>query len=82
VGRNHRNPNGVVTVLLKEFFPGLFNGRKEPSWTWKHYVAAPDTPDQDGVEYDNCLERVVKTFWVCFFLLHQTPYLILEKFID
>jgi hypothetical protein len=69
VGRNHRNPNGVVTVLLKEFFPGLvnFNGRTEPSWTWKHYIAAPDTPDQDGVEYDNCLERVVKTFWVCFF---------------
>jgi hypothetical protein len=69
---DRRNSNGVVIVLLKEFFPGLitFIGRTEPPWTWKHYVAAPDTPDQDGVEYDNCLARVEETFWVCFFI-HQ-----------
>jgi hypothetical protein len=51
-------------MLLKEFFPVLvnFNGRTEPPGTWKHYVAAPDTPNQDGLEYDNCLERVEETF--------------------
>jgi hypothetical protein len=55
-------------VLLKECFPDLvrFNGRTEPPWTWKHYATAPDTPDQDGVEYENCLERVEETFWVIF----------------
>jgi hypothetical protein len=42
-----RNPNGIVTVLLKEFFLGLvnFNERTEPPWTWKHYAVVPDTPD-------------------------------------
>jgi hypothetical protein len=57
-------------VHLKEFFPGLvtFNGRTEPPWTWKHYVAASDTLDQDGVECANCLGRVEETFWVCFFI--------------
>jgi hypothetical protein len=68
-GGNCRIPNGVVTVLLMEFFPGVvtFNGRTEPPWTWKHYVAELNTPDQDGVEYANCLERVEEIFWVCFF---------------
>jgi hypothetical protein len=75
-------------MLLKEFFPVLvnFNGRTEPPGTWKHYVAAPDTPNQDGLEYDNCLERVEETFWVCFFSFSffaiSTPYLIPEKFVD
>jgi hypothetical protein len=60
VGGKRRNPNGVVTVLLKEVFPGLvtFNGRTESPWTWKHYAVTPDTPNQDEVECDNCLERV------------------------
>jgi hypothetical protein len=54
---DRRNPKCVVTVLIKEFFRSLVT-----------YVAAPDTPNQDGVEYDNCLERVEETFWLCFFI--------------
>ncbi|PUZ42522.1 hypothetical protein GQ55_9G589200 [Panicum hallii var. hallii] len=67
-GGKRRNPNGVVTVILKECFPGLvnFNGRTEPPWTWEHYAAAPDAPDEDGVEYSNCLERVEERFWQYF----------------
>jgi hypothetical protein len=58
-GGERRNPNGIVTVLLKEFSPGLFNfnGRTKPPRTWKHYAAAPDTHDQDEVEYNNCLDQ-------------------------
>jgi hypothetical protein len=62
-------------VLLKEFFLGLvnFNERTEPPWTWKHYAAAPDIPDQDGVEYENYLVRVEETFWVCIFFAISIP---------
>jgi hypothetical protein len=59
-------------VILKECFPGLvnFNGRTEPPWTWEHYAAAPDAPDEDGVE-----ER----FWV--FLLSLSSYFELELYL-
>jgi hypothetical protein len=80
-GGKRRNPNGVVTVILKECFPGLvnFNGRTEPPWTWEHYAAAPDAPDEDGVEYSNCLERVEERFWV--FLLSLSSYFELELYL-
>jgi hypothetical protein len=71
-----RNPNGDVTMLLKEFFSGLvnFNGRTEPLWTWKHSVTVLDTPDQDRVEHDNCLEPVEETFWVFFCYINPLAY--------
>jgi hypothetical protein len=71
-GKKRRNPSGVVTLLLKECFPGLvnYNGRIEPPWTWEHYAAAPDAPDEHGVEYNNCLERVEERFWVIFCYLY------------
>jgi hypothetical protein len=33
----------------------------------------PGTPDEDEVEYDNCLERVEETFWVSFFFCYINP---------
>jgi hypothetical protein len=59
-GGQCRAPNGVITVILKENYPGLveFNGRNVYPKTWKHFAAAPDAPDEDGVQYENRLERV------------------------
>jgi hypothetical protein len=48
----------VITVILKENYPGLveFNGRNVYLKTWKHFAAALDAPDDDGVQYENRLE--------------------------
>ena len=77
-----KKSNGVITVILKEYFPGLVNykGRVEPPWTWEHYAAAPDAPDEYGVEYNSCLERVEETFWVIFAI--YVPHPIILMFID
>jgi hypothetical protein len=67
-GKQHRDPNGVITVILNENYPSLvkFNGRSVYPKTWKHFGAAPDAPNQDGVQYENRLEWVEETFWVFF----------------
>jgi hypothetical protein len=74
-GKQHRAPNGVITVILKENYPGLveFNGRNVYPKTWKHFAAALDALN-NGVQYENCLEQVEETFWVFFCYLYPLVY--------
>jgi len=49
-GDHARHVNGILGLLIKEKFPGLvqFGGTVEPTYTWAHYAAVPDTTDPDG----------------------------------
>lgn len=68
-GGNIRVPTGILTVLIKHFFPGIvnFKGRDEPAWSWKHYRIAPDDPESAILNrLPSRLHRVEEDFWVCF----------------
>ena len=62
---NGRKPNGIITVLLKEFWPGLFCPRpdRDPEMrvlatTWAHYEAA------SCGDYGTAAKAVITKFWV------------------
>jgi len=66
-----RNPNCLISVVLKEQFPRLVQlpgeGRvPEPGLTWQHYKAALAPPDEciNNVECHTKADMVVATFWV------------------
>ncbi|KQK06390.1 hypothetical protein BRADI_2g26145v3 [Brachypodium distachyon] len=60
-------PKAVLSVLLKDHFPGmvLLEGKEEPevARTWAHYVAQPNFQDRENVVYANKAERVKGEFW-------------------
>ncbi|EEE53176.1 hypothetical protein OsJ_36026 [Oryza sativa Japonica Group] len=66
-GGNIRVPTGILTVIIKHFFPGIvnFKGRDEPAWSWKHYRIAPDDPESAILNrLPSRLHRVEEDFWV------------------
>nr|AAR89031.1 putative transposase [Oryza sativa Japonica Group] len=68
-GGNIRVPTGILTVLIKHFFPGIvkFKGRDEPAWSWKHYRIAPDDPESAVLNrLPSRLHRVEEDFWLYF----------------
>jgi hypothetical protein len=65
--RGHgRNPNGILSLLCREHFPGLVEYTRvmSPAYTFDHYVVAPDAVDRDGREFNNKAERVKQELWV------------------
>ncbi|BAF24864.1 autonomous transposable element EN-1 mosaic protein [Oryza sativa Japonica Group] len=67
-GGNIRVPNSILTLLLKQWFPGIvtLKGKEEPAWSWKHYRIAPDTPRSNQIRLPSCLHRVEEDFWLYF----------------
>ena len=67
-----RHVNGILGLLIKEKFPSLvqFSGTIEPAYTWAHYVAVPDTPDQDGRVFADKAQHVKAELWAS--LSHTT----------
>jgi hypothetical protein len=59
------NPNGILSLLCREHFPGLveYAGVMGLAYTFDHYSVAPDVVDQDGREF-NKAERVKQELWV------------------
>jgi hypothetical protein len=65
-GGHGRNPNGILGLLYREHFPGLvdYTGVTGPTYTFDHYVVAPNAVDRDNMEFDNKAERVKQELWV------------------
>jgi hypothetical protein len=66
VGGHHRNPNGILGLLCREYFPGLieYAGVTGPAYTFNHNTVAPDAVDRDGREFNNKAEQVKQELWV------------------
>ena len=65
-GDHNRKVNGILGLLYRLHFPGLvqFGGTVESAYTWAHYAAVPDTPDQDGRVFADKAQRVKAELWV------------------
>jgi hypothetical protein len=65
-GGHGRNLNGIIGLLCREHFPRLieYAGVTGPSYTFDHYVVAPDAVDQDDREFNTKAERVKQEMWV------------------
>jgi hypothetical protein len=74
-----RLPNGIITILLKKYWPGMFNPKPNVTprceervlaTTWAHYkvaeLAGLDEPGDDDTVI-TCAEAVRRGFWVSFF---------------
>jgi hypothetical protein len=71
VGTEGRKPSGVLTIILKKFWPGMYSpspeAPKKLALKWEDYKAAPCGvfTTQDGRErVPSCAIVVLKTFWV------------------
>ncbi|XP_048548724.1 uncharacterized protein LOC125528275 [Triticum urartu] len=67
-----RKPNGLITVLLKEFWPGLFCPRpdRDPqqrvlATSWAHYEAC------SNAEYGTTAKAVITKFWQLYRVLDE-----------
>ncbi|KAM0861186.1 hypothetical protein ACQ4PT_046048 [Festuca glaucescens] len=67
-----RKPSGIVTVLLKKYWPGLYrvvpDGPQKLALKWEDYHAAPcgvmTTTTEDGRRVvPTCAQVVLRTFW-------------------
>jgi hypothetical protein len=65
-GGHRRSPNGILGLLCREHFLGLVEYARVmgPTYSFDHYVVAPDAVDQDGQEFNNKAERVKQELWV------------------
>ena len=72
VARN-RMANGILGLLCKRHYPGLMDiaGVRQPASSWENYITAVDTPDTEGMAYDNKAQRVLNELWVS---LHGTTF--------
>ncbi|KAK1633191.1 hypothetical protein QYE76_007506 [Lolium multiflorum] len=71
VGTRDCRPSGILTILLKKYWPGLYrtipDGRQKLALKWEDYHAAPCgvmTTIQDGRQIvPTCAQVVLMTFW-------------------
>jgi hypothetical protein len=65
-GGHGRNPNGILSLLCREHFPGLveYAGVTSIAYTFDHYAIAPDVVDRDAREFNNKVEWVKQQLWV------------------
>jgi hypothetical protein len=69
-GGHRRLPNGILGLLCREHFPGLFPGLVEYAgvmglaYTFDHYAVAHDAVDRDDREFNNKAEQVKQELWV------------------
>jgi hypothetical protein len=61
-----RNPNDILGLLCREYFPGLVEYARVTgtTYTFDHYVVALDVVDRDEREFNNKAERVKQDLWV------------------
>jgi hypothetical protein len=59
-GGHRRNPNGILSLLCREHFPGLveYAGVTGPAYTFDHYAVALDAVDWDDREFNKKAEQV------------------------
>jgi hypothetical protein len=64
-GGHKRNPNDILSLLIRDHFTEIFEYGKHssPSYSFDHYVVAPDIVDQDDMLF-NKVERVKQELWV------------------
>ena len=65
-GDHTRHVNGILSLLIKEKFPGLvqFGGTIELAYTWAHYAVIPDALNRDGRVFTDKAQRVKAKLWV------------------
>jgi hypothetical protein len=65
-GGHGRNPSGILSLLCKEHFPALvqYAGVTGLTYTFDHYVVAPDAVDRDDREFNSKAERVKQELWL------------------
>jgi hypothetical protein len=65
-GGHNRNPNVILSLLCKEYFPGLveYAGVTGLAYTFDHYAVTPDAVDRNDREFNNKAERVKQELWV------------------
>jgi hypothetical protein len=65
-GGHGRNPNGIISVLCREHFPGLveYAGVRGPAYTFDYYAVTLDAVYRDDREFNNKAERVKQELWV------------------
>jgi hypothetical protein len=70
-GGHDHNPNGILSLLCREHFPGLveYAGVTGPAYTFDHYAVAPDVVDRDDREFNNKVKRVNQELWVSLTIL-------------
>jgi hypothetical protein len=70
-GGHDHNPNGILSLLCREHFPGLveYVGVTGPAYTFDHYAVAPDVVDRDDREFNNKVKRVNQELWVSLTIL-------------
>jgi hypothetical protein len=70
-GENGRIPNGLLGVLLKKFWPGLYTVNpdlpKKLADRWEDYEAAHHT------SFSTSARAVTTTFWVWLLLNYTSP---------
>jgi hypothetical protein len=69
-GGHDHNPNGILSLLCREHFPGLveYAGVTGPAYTFDHYAVAPDVVDWDDREF-NKVKWVNQELWVSLTIL-------------
>lgn len=82
-----RRPSGILTCILKKFWPGLYrvnpgDEAQKLALKWEDYQAAPYGvfATEDGREaVPTCAQVVLKTFWVRFsFKAHKSRFCALQ----
>jgi hypothetical protein len=65
-GEHDRNPNGILSHLCREHFPGLieYAGVMGPAYTFDHYAVTPNEVDRDDRDINNKAKRVKQELWV------------------
>ena len=65
VAHNHM-ANGILGLLCKRHYLGCMEiaGQLQPASSWKHYIAAVDAPDREGMANENKAKRVLNELWV------------------
>jgi hypothetical protein len=65
-GVHKRHVNGILGLLCRLHFLGLieFGGKQEPAYTFDHYVAFPNLPDQFCRQFTNKAVWVMAELWV------------------
>jgi hypothetical protein len=60
VGSHGHNPNAILGMLCREYFPGLVEYTRVTglAYTFDHYAVARDAVDRDDREFNNKAERV------------------------
>lgn len=88
VSAKGRKPSGILTCILKKYWPGLYrvnpgdeDEERKLAYKWEDYQAAPYGvfAREAGGPVPTCADVVLKTFWVSiFFKVHKSRFCALQ----